>query len=319
MIYRVVISGLVLVLCCTALVSAAAVGSSLDKDTEVARARSRSATADILYRNPLPISNWRNALLQDPQTDVTGRSVPLAFGLSAVIPGLGQAYNRDWLAAALFVAVEVALVASHYSWKNSGNQGVEEYEQFANQNWSPIQYAEWLNDFKGYGGPDVELPSLTEQDFQRPEDWSVAQRAEVDGFFRDIRTAERLSTWPTTGASFSHVLPFFGEQQYYELIGKYFQYSPAWTDYTGSPDDDPVDVLPEDANFYFYADIHAAAQGDLRKSSVASSLLIMNHFAAAAQSAIMARIHNKRIQPSVSLSQGPRGDLVTTARLVLTF
>jgi len=229
LIHRILISGFALVLYCTASVSAAAVGTLADKDKDVARARSRSATADILYQNPLPISNWRNVLFRDPQTDVAARSVPLAFGLSAVIPGLGQAYNRDWIAAAIFVAAEAVLVASFVSWKNSGNQGVEEYQQFAHQNWSPIQYAEWLNDFSGYNGPDVDLPSLTEQDFQRPEGWSVAQRAEVDGFFRDIRTAERASMWPTTGASFSHVLPFFGEQQYYELIGKYFQYAPAWT------------------------------------------------------------------------------------------
>ncbi len=306
-------------LCCTASVSASAVGNSADKGEDVTRARSRSATADILYLNPLPISNWRNALLRDPQTDVAGRSVPLAFGLSAVIPGLGQAYNRDWIAAAIFVAAEVALIAANVSWKNSGNQGVEEFEQFANLNWSPLQYAEWLNDYSGYNGPDVDLPSLTEADFKHPENWSAGQRAEVDAFFANIQTAERASIYLTTGASFSHVLPSFGDQQYYELIGKYFQYAPAWTDYSGNPDDDPRDIMPDDANFYFYADIHASANDDLRKSSTTSSLLIVNHFAAAVQSAVMARIHNKRIQPSVSLSQGPRGDLVTTARLMLTF
>ena len=152
-----------------------------------------------------------------------------------------------------------------------------------------------------------------------PEDWTSAQQADVDAFFGDIRTAERSSIYIETGATFSHVLPDFGEQQYYELIGKYFQYAPAWTDYSGNPDDDPRDVMPDDANFYFYSDIHAEANDDLRSASIAGSLIVVNHFAAAVQSAVVARLHNRRIQPSVSLSQGPRGDLVTTARVAFTF
>jgi hypothetical protein len=31
----------------------------------------------------------------------------------------------------------------------------------------------------------------------------------------------------------SHRLPPHGDQQYYEMIGKYHQYSPGWNDFTG--------------------------------------------------------------------------------------
>ena len=316
LIYRAVISGLCLVLSGAAYLSAAGLAPT---DTDTTHVGSRSARADILYLNPLPISTWSNALSRQSQDEIAGRSVPLAFGLSAAVPGLGQAYNRDWIAAAIFVAAEAALIAAHFSWKSSGNTGVEEYEQFANLNWSPPQYAEWLNAYSGYNGPEVELPSLSEDDFKHPETWTAAQHVEVDAFFEDIRTAERSSIYLETGASFSHVLPDFGEQQYYELIGKYFQYAPAWTDYSGNPDDDPRDVMPDDANFYFYSDIHAEANDDLRSASLAGALIFVNHFAAGIQSAVVARMHNMKIQPSVSVSQSPRGELLTTARLAVTF
>lgn len=38
------------------------------------------------------------------------RSTPLAFGMSAVVPGLGQAYNRHWIKGAVAVAGEAAVL-----------------------------------------------------------------------------------------------------------------------------------------------------------------------------------------------------------------
>lgn len=277
-----------------------------------------SPAAAILYGSPLPISNWRRSFRRAAPDVVSTRSVPLAFGMSAVVPGLGQVYNRDWIGTAIFVAVEAALVAGWASWKSSGNDGVEAYEQFAHQSWSPIQYAEWLNAFSGYNGPPIEPPSISENEFRNPDTWTATERAEVDAFFADIRRAERSSIYLQTGATFSHVLPNFGEQQYYELIGKYFQYAPGWRDYSGDPDEDPREVMPEDANFYVYSENHAAANDDLRRASVAGALVIVNHFAAAVQAAVIARMHNMRIQPSVGLSQSPSGELIAKARIAVT-
>jgi len=281
--------------------------------------RFTSARADLLYGLPLPVSEWSEAMRPRFDGEQSTRIVPLAFGLSVIVPGLGQAYNRDWIAGGIFVAIEVALIAAYVGYNNSGNTGIDEYEQFANANWSPIQYAQWLNDYSGYNGGEVLLPSLTEQDFMHPEQWSAAQRAEVDDFFLDIRDAERSSIYLTTGATFSHVLPFFGEQQYYELIGKYFQYATGWTDYEGNPDDDPVAVMPDDANFYFYSDIHAAANDELRKASMVGAFLLINHFAAGVQAAVSAKLYNARIQPNISLGHDPAGDLITKAGLAISW
>ena len=81
-----------------------------------------------------------------------------------------------------------------------------------------------------------------------------------------------------------------------------------------------VDVMPDDAEFYYYAGIHADANDQLRKSQTAGALLIIvNHFAAAVQAAVVARIHNRRIQPSLSFRQDISGAIVPEARLAVRF
>jgi len=271
-----------------------------------------------LYGSPLPFSRWNVAGVVDDDIVASTRSIPLAFGMSALVPGLGQAYNRDWVAAGIFVAAEVALLTAWLVMKNNGNQGIEEYEQFADNGFSPIKYAEWLNGYSGYDGAPVPLPSITDDEFRFPDMWTSAERAEVNAFFDDIQAAERQSIYLTTGASFSHVLPYHGEQQYYELIGKYFQFAPGWRDYEGQPDDDPRVVMPPDSDFYFYSVIHAEANDDLRRASWAGVLVVLNHFAAGAEAAVSAKLHNNAVRPSLTLSQDSHGELIANAAFAIS-
>jgi Family of unknown function (DUF5683) len=270
---------------------------------------------DVLY---LSFGNGStNPLLVSGAAKGGARSVPKAFALSAVVPGLGQAYNRSWWKVGVAVAAEAALITAYFSWKNKGNDGERGYKAFAHQNWSPIKYAEWLNAYSGYTGSDVPLPSLTDAEFMHPETWTAAQRTEVDAFFNEIRAAERQSSFVETGASFSHVLPYFGEQQYYELIGKYFQFAPGWDDYNYAPDADPEIVMSKDAHFYYYAHIHAKANDYLRRSRWAGAFIIVNHFAAAVDAAISARRHNLSLHPTTAMVTGPFGEPVVTTGLRL--
>jgi hypothetical protein len=247
------------------------------------------------------------------------RSIVKAFAFSAVIPGLGQVYNQSWWKAGISVAAEAALITMYVGWKNKGNDGERGYKAYAHGNWSPIKYAEWLNAYGGYSGPDIALPTMTETDFMHPDTWTAAQHAEVDAFFNNIRAAERQSSFLETGAGFSHVLPYFGEQQYYELIGKYFQFAPGWDDYSYEPNADPETVMPEDAQFYYYAGIHADANDYLRKSSWAGAFVIVNHFASAVEAAVSAKMHNMSLHPRTAVESGPFGEPIAKAGAVLRF
>ncbi len=296
-----------------------------------------------------PSSEWtsqrvRAAMLHELNLEAGGfvssavpRSVPLALGLSAVVPGVGQAYNRQWIKAGVALAVEVALIAGYVKWRNEGRDGESAFRAFAHRDWNPAQYAEWINDYSvflelNHGGvftfEEIVVPGGV--DFSNPAGWSETDRAAVLGLFSDIRGAESQLFHPETGASFSHRLPGFGEQQYYELIGKYFQFAPGWSDYpdwiVDSEYTDAIDPERSDAEgnkisvspkFYDYARDHARSQDLLRRASKVTSLIVVNHVLAAIDAAVFARLHNNRLAARVAFLGGHEGRPVPAARLTL--
>ena len=257
------------------------------------------------------------------------RSVPLALGLSAVIPGAGQVYNGDWIKASIAIGLEIGVFWAWSSWRSKGRSGRDEYEATAHAHWSPVRYALWLNDYADYlnslpGGAAVNADdinvdvSLFALDFSQPGSWSSAEQLAVRNLILDIRALELIVYHPETGARFSHQLPFFGEQQYYELIGKYFQFAPGWDDYEfrvegGVPtwidsegmflrSIDPELSGPDGSkpnvsrSFYDYADRHGEANDYLRRASRVTILFFVNHILAAAEAAVSARIKNNRLK-----------------------
>ncbi len=268
------------------------------------------------------------------------RSIPLAFGLSAVLPGAGQAYNRSWVKAGVAVALEAAVWTIWATRTADGEQAERDVFEFAHARWSPSRYAAWLNDYVQYlaetDGHSVSAPPAdapTDIDFTRPAAWTDAQRLTVDRFFRQIQAIERQVYHPETGATFSHQLPFFGEQQYYELIGKYFQFAPGWDDYAAWRDDqgaftqaiDPEHTGPGNTKpnvsetFRRYAREHAHSQDLLRSARQVSMFVIVNHLLAAVDAAVTAKLHNDRLSVRTAVGRGPDGGAQPTAAVALRF
>ena len=268
------------------------------------------------------------------------RSVPLALGLSAVVPGAGQVYNRHWIKGAAALAAEATIILLNRTWYNQGTDGRAAYQAEAHRNWSPVRYAYWLNDYARYldqlpDGRSITAPAVSissdvlSVDLTQPDAWTDAERLAVRTLFLDIRRLEGQVYHGITGAAFSHKLPFFGEQQYYELVGKYYQYAPGWSDYEavlsdGRPtwidangqfiDSIDPDVSTSDgrrpyvsASFLTYADDHARANTLLRRSRRMISFLLVNHLLATLDAAIFARLHNLRVNAQVQLVQDPFG------------
>ncbi|NND71719.1 MAG: hypothetical protein HKN43_09070 [Rhodothermales bacterium] len=267
------------------------------------------------------------------------RSVPLALGLSIVVPGAGQAYNRQWIKGALMLATDVALISGYSVWRTRGRNGEDAFRAVAHADWKPDQYAMWLNDYADFlvadhgavvTAPDAVIPSGV--DFSNPENWNVETTVVVTEFFEQIRAIESQMFHPETGASFSHRLPFFGEQQYYELIGKYFQFAPGWSDYASWKDSNgfTISIDPErsDGNgekinvtdsFYDYASDHAHSQTLLRRASRVSAFLFVNHVLAAADAAVFSKLHNDRIAARLTVVPVEDGKISAAATLRIRF
>ena len=113
--------------------------SSISSDSlSLSRLHFRSS---LLYADPVARIPVRTSFDTSPTVGST-RSVPLAFGLSALVPGAGQVYNKQWIKAAVAVALEVVFVATYISTKNEGNDLEDAYIAFAHEDWNPSQYGD---------------------------------------------------------------------------------------------------------------------------------------------------------------------------------
>ncbi len=186
--------------------------------------------------------------------DIPGKKTPMLSGLfSAIIPGAGQIYNEDYWIAGIFIALEAALITTAVIYDKKGDDQTAKFETYADMNWSVVDYAEWLNTYENKSiaiNPDESLPP-----WERVN-WSELNASEVG----------------------SHTLPLYGEQQYYELIGKYHQYSPGWNDYTGGSN---IDLISP--NFTFYAGERGQANDFYNTASTAVVGIYINHLLSAAE------------------------------------
>lgn len=257
----------------------------------------------------LPVSLRRHFMrtgtgIQQAAEEQGRRNVALAFGLSAVAPGAGQIYNRDWIKAGIGIALEAAMWTGYVFWKREGESRREDYRAYAHEHYNPVRYAEWLNEYPGYQGQPIPTESVADAvDFTEPDSWSAQERQQVRHLIDAIQDAEQESSFADPPhAAFSHQLPHFGEQQYYELIGKYHQYAAGWDDCG-----EGCGVKNPSERFFEYAEIHGEANTLLRRASRVTALIVINHGLAAIDAAITSQLYNNSLDTEVSLQQGMDG------------
>jgi len=127
----------------------------------------------------------------DKSAAVGRKSPTKAFVLSLVVPGLGQYYYGSRTKPFLFLGTEIAAWALHIKWHNDGEDRTDEFEAYADAYWKEQRYTSYLQ---------------------------TAYKVDDD---------EEL---PTGTGGMTHHLPDTPTQQYYEMIGKYDQFSWGWVD-----------------------------------------------------------------------------------------
>jgi len=217
-----------------------------------------------LYADSKIISNSYPELNRNPMADdLPGKKSPVLSGvLSAILPGAGQVYNEDWWIAGIFVAVEATLITTAVVYDNKGDDQTEYFENYADDymnpdhNWSVVRYAEWLAQYEG-----ADLSKIVISNDESLPPWERVNWAELNA-------AEKGS----------HNLPPHGEQQYYELIGKYHQYSGGWNDYTGGANNSLISP-----NYEYYSGQRGLANDYYNTSSTAIVGVYINHILSAAE------------------------------------
>jgi hypothetical protein len=216
---------------------------------------------------------------------------PFSNGLySLLLPGAGQYHAERYTKAGIFLAVEAALITFAVINQGKGNSKTEDFQRYADAHWSALRYAQWISTYgvSDYG-PNItftpaDLAAIGNRDFSRINEWERG----------------------THSTGFTHQLPKWGEQQYYELIGKYNQYKFGWdtypTDVNGVPVSDSRQydsMIPQQmldyskergkANDYFYA------------AGFAAGVLVINHVVSALDAFLSTRSFNNVVTSSMGM------------------
>src|SRR5690606_4489786 len=158
----------------------------------------------------------KNVSLSFPSSD---KKSPMLGGLmSLIIPGAGELYAGDYLKSVIFAAVEAAVITVALTYDGKGDTQTEKFQKFADEHWSVKRYAQWTIDNLQNPGSVIYDPNFN------PDNYAVFNS---DG---SVNWTELNRLESSIGFGYSHHLPPYGHQQYYELIGKYPQYSHGWDD-----------------------------------------------------------------------------------------
>lgn len=224
------------------------------------------------------------------------RSPLLAGGLSILLPGAGQFYNKDYWKTAIFAVIEIAAISAAVIYDGKGDDQTEVYKNFANSNdgWDVDKYAQWSVDNAQRINPSIEENDPVLKIFDNNGDvvWSKLNSLET-----------RIGRW------YSHQLAPYDDQQYYEMIGKYQQFNPGWSDYSDAdyPPDGYEYPAPVTSTFSWYADERGKANDYYNVASTAVVIVVANHILSAIEAALAANSYNRSFNANVSLQRASVG------------
>jgi hypothetical protein len=219
-------------------------------------------TGNLFADSRLILNDYKNNVIKQKSFELPSekKSVLLAGVLSGIVPGAGEVYiggTTNYIKAGAFVLIEAVSIYYAISYNQRGNAQTNYFQNFADQRWSVVKYAEWIND--NTTGPKVNINPNTSLPPWLRIDWA------------SLNTAE-----DAIGAiGFTHKLPPHGDQQYYELIGKYPQYARGWED-----DTNPTDLANPDyitPLFHAYAIMRGDANNMYKVSTRGVTFLYVNH------------------------------------------
>lgn len=210
----------------------------------------------------------------------------LAAALSAAVPGAGEFYTENYMKSVVFIAVEAAAITVSIVYNKKGDDQTNFFQDYADQNWSVVRYAKWtLTNAKSING-DVNPSQYNVFYANGTVNWSELNRLEE-----------------AIGGYYSHKLPYHGEQQYYELIGKYPQYNVGWQQFGDNPNTPYTygdALVPQ---FHEYAQMRGKANDLYNVASKAIIIVVVNHVISAIDAAWSAHNYNKDLELHASLEQ----------------
>ncbi|CAN5660414.1 hypothetical protein BH10BAC5_BH10BAC5_25150 [soil metagenome] len=229
---------------------------------------------------------------------------PVLAGLfSAVLPGAGEFYSKSYVKAAVFLAVEAGMWLGYKTLQNKGDDQTVFFQSEADAHWSVRNYATWLHNL-----------NLAESGNINPQD------PDLEHLRSTINTLE--------AAHFSHTLPPYGVQQYYELIGKYHSFVAGWDDAQANASQYNVNnyINWTTPMFESYAIDRQQANTYYDRSETFIYGVIVNHLLSIADAVWSVSMFNKKLQFDTKFQMSRqfspalnKFEFIPTTKLAITF
>ncbi len=219
---------------------------------------------------------------------VLNKKTPLLAGLmSFALPGAGQIYSENYLKAGIFAVVEVGAILLAVSYDNKGDDQTDQFEAYANTNWSPERYAKWTLHNATSINQNIDPDSYVILDNSGKVNWQELNRLEGD-----------------IGGYYSHRLAPLGDQQYYEMIGKYSQFNVGWQEFGDDVNKAYIwNVDPLVDQFHKYSVERGKANDFYTISKWAVIAVVSNHFISALDAAWSTSRYNKKLNLNISIKE----------------
>lgn len=235
-----------------------------------------------------------------------------AMVLSFVLPGLGETYAESYGTAIAFFAAEVFLIGAYLYYDAEAIKKERAYEKIADdpvKGWNVDQYATYLIN-RANTTAAQQIAAQLQMDMSGSQGTGAGNRSWWDR----LNQLERQMEYEFgTRNKFSHVLPAYGSQQYYELIGKYNQFVPGWWDYDTSSPLSNMENLTQAFNDYNNSRSKAK-----ELFSIANSFIMvtgLNHAASAVNAWLQSRWYNENTKVSLHPHMPIFGEMGVAVRL----
>lgn len=246
----------------------------------------------------------------------TRKKSPLLAGtLSLVLPGSGEYYTKSYWRAGGFVLAEAGLWVFYAAYYSKGNKQTDLFQNYADDHWSAVRYAQWIEANLSQLNPDV--TSFTGYLIPNTDGLPPWQRVSWD----KINAVENAIA-QRAGNGFTHQLPHRPEQQYYELIGKYPQFAAGWDD-AGVMTEQRILSNDVSQRFLDYAKMRGKANSFYNVATTGAALLVVNHLLSALDAAWDAAQYDQQLKLEAHLAPTVRSvdfvEFVPTLRMTVAF
>ncbi len=239
----------------------------------------------------------------------TGEKSPwFAAGMSVLVPGAGEVYANSYVKAAVFVAIEAASWIVAYAYNKKGDDQTNDFQNYANLHWSASKYVNWtLNNLSTLNstmqGQQQTWGDAIYREGYNPQDPPSYLPPYLEMNWKELNAMEDAIR-QATGNGFTHLLPDWNDQQFYELIGKYAQFRTGWDDDQLQDGQLPV-ALPASGHMITYRDMRAQANNYYDIASTMVSVAVINHVVSALDAFWSVTRYNKNLHADLKMRVQP--------------